>query len=249
MSESVIVAGAATSGGALCASLGALPSVTLGALVIEAALDRAGIGAADVDHVLVGQRQARQVVRRALVPDRVPAVSVGGTRFCALRTLALADRLIRGGEGDVVVVSGTDPGLARTGTGPPWRVERAVAVVLMRRTRAERLGLPWLAGLGAHSTVVGSAGSSYAQAVRAVRQALRETSAVPRDLCAVDVRESPRAARGYDAVPDEHVFDTTGLRMALRLSRSLRRRERGTGAVAMWGDHGAEAVVICADRI
>ncbi|GFM96095.1 hypothetical protein Sfulv_09060 [Streptomyces fulvorobeus] len=275
MSESVIVAGASTPGTDPSTGLGALPPVTLGALVIKAALDRAGIGAADVDYVIAGQAQARQVVRRALIPDRVPAVSVGGARSGGLNTLVLANQLIRTGERDVVVVSGTDLGLARgvpaastrrrpravtaraapggavegaDGAGQsdpsaryglPWRVDRAVAVVLMRRAKAEHLGLPWLAGLGAHSTVVSTAGSAY---VQAVRQMLRDASATPEDLCVIDIRRS-LLARSQDAVPGalpagDHVCDTTGLRMVLRLARNLHRRGRGMGAVVMWGTTG-----------
>jgi acetyl-CoA acetyltransferase len=286
MSESVILAGACTPSGDLFAGLGALSSVTLGALIIEGALDRAGICAADVDYVITGQEQARQAAQRACIPDRVPAISVSRTRLSGLNVIALADQLIRGGQRDVVVVGGVDLGddarlaqgtlsrrrpegavldamvggsVARrdiaahfgptAAPGLPRRADCAVAIVLMRRAKAERLGLPWLAGVGAHSTVVTSAGSSYAQAVRAIRQALREVPATPKDLRLVEVRKT-LLANGMDRTPVPlsaagHAFDTTGMRMVLRLAQALKRRGRGMGAASMWGDHPAEAVIVC----
>ncbi|WP_151483504.1 thiolase family protein [Streptomyces albicerus] len=287
MSESVIVAGACTPSADLFGGLGALSSVSLGALIIEGALDRAGISAIDVDYVITGQEQARQVAQRSCIPDRVPAISVSRTRLCSLNAVALADQLIRRGEQDVVVVGGVDPMGARSvrgthrrrrtegavldammggilqrrdsaaeldpveGPGLSRRADCAVAIVLMRRTKAERLGLPWLVGVGAHSMVVSSTGSPYAQAVRAVRQALREVPATPQDLSLVEARKTlpaldPDGATGPLSA-SRPVFDTTGIRMLLRLAQTLKRRGRGMGAAVMWGDHRAEAVIICSD--
>ncbi|MEI5524972.1 hypothetical protein WB401_21065 [Streptomyces brasiliscabiei] len=261
MSESVILAGACTPSGDLFAGLGALNAVTLGALIIEGALDRAGVSAGEVDYVITGQEQARRTARGARIPDRVPAVSVSGARLCGLNAIALADRLIRSGEGDVVVVGGVDPGGVRSmrcsGTpdpclagGPPRRADCAVAVVLMRRTRADRLGLPWLARVGAHSAVTGSAGSSCAGAVRAIRQALLAVPATPRDLRFVDVRQTSLMT-GADPAPAPpsavaSAFDTTGVRTVLRLAQTLARKGGGMGAAGIWGDHRAEAVIVCA---
>ncbi|MER6159612.1 hypothetical protein ABT147_29370 [Streptomyces sp. NPDC001868] len=260
MSESVILAGACTPSGDLFAGLGALNAVALGALIIEGALDRAGISATEVDYVITGQEQARQTAQRACIPGRVPAISVSGTRLCGLSVIALADRLIRSGERDVVVVGGVDPGGARSvrcsgaadpgpAGGPPHRADCAVAVVLMRRARADRLGLPWLARVGAHSTVTGSAGSSCEGAVRAIRQALLAVPATPRDLRLVEVRKTS-PVNGADRAPAPpsavmSAFDTTGVRTVLRLAQALARRGGGMGAAGMWGDHPAEAVIVC----
>jgi acetyl-CoA acetyltransferase len=284
MSESVILAGACTPSGDLFSALGGLDSLSLLGIVIESALERAGV-TSDLDYAIIGQEQARRVVRRAHVPDTVPAVSVSGGRWCGLHAIALADHLIRTRERDVVVVGGVDPEAvapfpgtfrrrAREGAVPagapggilppanaaadpgaavgaltPRRAECAVAIVLMRRTRAEQLSLPWLARVGAHGTAESGAGSSYADAERALHRALCDMSATPKDLSLLEVHRST-AGGSTPGMPGplsgrRYAFDTTGMRVLLRLAQSLERGGRGMGAVSMWGDHPAEALVIC----
>lgn len=284
MSESVILAGACTPSADLFSGLGSLDSLSLLGIVMESALERAGV-ASDVDCAIIAQEQARRAVRRARIPDRVPAVSVSGSRRCGLHVVALADRLIRTGERDVVVVGGVGPrGVvplpktlrsrshevpaqavapgdtvpraevtaqpgATAGPSVPRRADCAVAIVLMRRTRADRLRLPWLALVGAHGTAEEGAVSSYADAVRVLHRALREVPATLNDLSLVEVHRSAvveNTAGTPDPLSGTHrAFDTTGVRVLLRLAQSLEREGRGMGAVSIWGDHPAEALVIC----
>ncbi|MFH8560000.1 hypothetical protein [Streptomyces sp. NPDC017988] len=281
MSESVILAGACTPSADLFSGLGSLDSLSLLGIVMESALERAGV-ASDVDCAIVAQEQAWRAVRRARIPDRVPAVSVSGSRRCGLHVVALADRLIRTGERDVVVVGGVGPSggvvplpgtlrsrsrevpaqavapgdtvpqadvTARPGAtaGPsvPRRADCAVAIVLMRRARADRLRLPWLALVGAHGTAEEGAVSSYADAVRVLHRALREVPATLNDLSLVEVHRSAVVENTAGMPNPPRAFDATGVRVLLRLAQSLEREGRGMGAVSIWGDHPAEALVIC----
>ncbi|QDQ09670.1 hypothetical protein [Streptomyces spectabilis] len=125
------------------------------------------------------------------------------------------------------------------------RADRAVAVVLMRRTRAEHLGLPWLARVSAHCTAVGPTPSSYEDAARAVDRALRRVPSTPPDPRLVQVSRTPPGS-GPDHEPTpQGVFDTAGMRMVLLLARVVERQGRALGALGMWGDHRAEAVIVC----
>ena len=90
---------------------------TLGGHVVRAAIERAGIDAAEVEDVLIGcalpegatgNNIARQIALRAGCPVGVPGVTVN--RFCSsgLQTIALAAQRIIAGEGDIFVAGGVE---------------------------------------------------------------------------------------------------------------------------------------------
>ena len=88
----------------------------LGALAVRAALADAGVGAEQVDEVVVGHaRQAgsgpnpgRQVGRRAGIPDRVPAHTVNKACASGMEAIAHGARVIALGEADIVVAGGIE---------------------------------------------------------------------------------------------------------------------------------------------
>jgi acetyl-CoA C-acetyltransferase len=113
---SVIVAGARTPIGKLLGGFSQLSAAELGGLAIKAALDRAGVQAADVDYVILGQvlqagagqMPARQAAVAAGIPMTVPSISINKVCLSGLDSIALADQLIRAGEFDVVVAGGME---------------------------------------------------------------------------------------------------------------------------------------------
>ncbi|GAB3179261.1 acetyl-CoA C-acetyltransferase [Nesterenkonia halophila] len=132
MTETVIVAGARTPMGSLLGTLSSLPAAALGATAIRGALDRAGLAAEAVDHVIMGQviqagagqNPARTAASRAGVPASVPAITVNKVCLSGLNAVVEADRMIRAGDAEVVVAGGMEsmsnaphllPG-SRTGT-------------------------------------------------------------------------------------------------------------------------------------
>ncbi len=116
MSRSVIVSTARTPFGRLGGGLAALPAAELGAIAIRAALERAGIDAAEVEYVImgqvlqagVGQAPARQAAVAAGIPNEVPADTINKVCASSIRALEIADVMIRAGEVDLVVTGGME---------------------------------------------------------------------------------------------------------------------------------------------
>ena len=99
-------------GGALAGSSAA----ELGGLAARAALERAGLPLEAVDEVVVGHARqagngpnlARQVVRRAGLPDRVPAYTVNQACASGLQAIVSAARSVRLGEAGAVLAGGAE---------------------------------------------------------------------------------------------------------------------------------------------
>jgi acetyl-CoA C-acetyltransferase len=90
---------------------------TLGGLAVQAAVQRAGIEAGEVEDVIVGcanpegatgSNIARQIALRAGLPITVSGMTVN--RFCSsgLQTIALASQRVLAGEGEVYVAGGVE---------------------------------------------------------------------------------------------------------------------------------------------
>ncbi len=114
--SSVIVAGARTPFGRLLGALSEFSAAELGALAIRAALERAGVGADQVDYVIMGQVltagagqiPARQAATAAGIPWSTPALTINKVCLSGLHAIALADQMIRAGEFDIVVAGGQE---------------------------------------------------------------------------------------------------------------------------------------------
>lgn len=113
---SVIVAGARTPIGKFGGALRDLQAVELGALAVEAALQRAGITGEQVDYVILGQVlqagagqiTARQAAIKGGVPRQVPAITINKVCLSGLNAIAMADQMIRAGELETVVAGGME---------------------------------------------------------------------------------------------------------------------------------------------
>ncbi|TMQ89799.1 acetyl-CoA C-acetyltransferase [Actinomadura soli] len=113
---SVIVAGARTPIGRLTGSLKDFSAADLGAHVIKAALERAGVAGDQVQYVILGQVlqagagqiPSRQAAVKAGIPMSVPSVTINKVCLSGLDAIALADQLIRAGEFDIVVAGGME---------------------------------------------------------------------------------------------------------------------------------------------
>ncbi len=99
-------------GGALAASSAA----ELGGWAARAALERARVPAEAVDEVILGHARqagngpnlARQVGRRAALPDRVPAFTIHKACASGLQAIVSAAQSVRLGDGAVVLAGGTE---------------------------------------------------------------------------------------------------------------------------------------------
>ena len=137
----------------------------------------------------------------------------------------------------------------------------ACAVVVMSRARAESLGLPWLAEIGAHGMVAGPDSTLQLQPARAIAAACAKEGIEPTSLDVVEINEAFAAvgitsARelGIDeaklninggSIALGHPIGMSGARVVLHVGLELARRGGGVGAAALCGGGGqGDALVL-----
>jgi acetyl-CoA C-acetyltransferase len=117
MAIDVVLAGAVrTAIGAFNGVFAEVPATALGAAVVKAALERAGVPAGEVDEVVMGnvlaaglgQNPARQAAIGAGLPARVGATTVNKVCGSGLKSVMLAAQAIRCGDASVVVAGGME---------------------------------------------------------------------------------------------------------------------------------------------
>jgi len=116
MPGSVIVSSARTPIGRLSGALAGFTAMDLGGVAIKAALDRGGVGAEQIDYVVMGQVlqagqgqiTARQAALKAGIPMTVPAITINKVCLSGLNALYLADQMVQAGDAEVVVAGGME---------------------------------------------------------------------------------------------------------------------------------------------
>lgn len=114
--EVVIASAARTPVGSFMGVLSTVPAPKLGAAVINAALERAGIDKDKVDEVImgcvlqagIGQAPARQAMRFAGLPDSVEAMTVHKVCGSGLKSVMLAAQAIGMRDADIIVAGGME---------------------------------------------------------------------------------------------------------------------------------------------
>ncbi len=137
----------------------------------------------------------------------------------------------------------------------------ACAVVVMSKSKAEELGLEWLAEIGAHGQVAGPDSTLQLQPAAATAKACEKDGIAPTDLDLVEFNEAFAAvgiasARelGIDsakvnvnggAIAIGHPVGMSGARITLHLALELKRRGGGVGAAALCGGGGqGDALIV-----
>ncbi len=116
MGSSVIVAGARTPIGRLLGGLSSFTAAELGGKAIEAAIERSGVAASAVEHVLMGQvltagagqLPARQAAVAGGISMDVPSLTVSKVCLSGIQAVILADQFIRSGDYSVIVAGGQE---------------------------------------------------------------------------------------------------------------------------------------------
>jgi acetyl-CoA C-acetyltransferase len=116
MVDVVIASAARTPVGSFLGAFAGLPAHKLGSTAIDAALERAGVKASEVDEVILGQvlqagegqGPARQASIGAGVPVESPAWSVNQLCGSGLRSVALGMQQIASGDAKIVVAGGQE---------------------------------------------------------------------------------------------------------------------------------------------
>jgi acetyl-CoA C-acetyltransferase len=137
----------------------------------------------------------------------------------------------------------------------------AAAAVVMSRAKAEELGAPILAEVGAHGTVAGPDASLLSQPSNAIAKALSREGLSPQQVDLFEINEAFASVAiqsmreleiGADvvnmnggAISMGHPVGASGARILLHLALELRRRGGGVGAAGLCGGGGqGEALVI-----
>ena len=117
MSDPIVIVGAArTPMGGFQGELSGAKASELGSVAIRAALERAGVEAAEVDEVLMGcvlpagqgQAPARQAALGAGLPISVPCTTVNKMCGSGMKPVMMGMDSLRAGEGRVVVAGGME---------------------------------------------------------------------------------------------------------------------------------------------
>jgi acetyl-CoA C-acetyltransferase len=137
----------------------------------------------------------------------------------------------------------------------------AAAVIVMSRAKAEELGAPVLAEIGAHGVVAGPDPSLLSQPSNAIAKALGREGLSPSDVDLFEINEAFASVAiqsmrdlgisadnvnvNGGAIAMGHPVGASGARLALHLALELRRRGGGVGAAGLCGGGGqGEALVL-----
>ncbi|GAA4387183.1 acetyl-CoA C-acetyltransferase [Tsukamurella soli] len=136
----------------------------------------------------------------------------------------------------------------------------AAAVVVMRRSKAQELGLEYIAEIGAHGNVAGPDSSLQHQPSAAIKAACAKQGIDVADLDLIEINEA-FAAVGLASMADLGVSDdivnvnggaiavghpigVSGARITLHLALELQRRGGGVGAAALCGAGGQGSALV-----
>lgn len=116
MTETVIVSAVRTPVGSFNGSLSSLKATELGSIAIKEAVKRAGIKPEDVEEVIMGcvltsglgQSPARQALLGAGLPKETSALTIGKVCGSGLKSIMLADQVIRSGDAEIIVAGGME---------------------------------------------------------------------------------------------------------------------------------------------
>jgi acetyl-CoA C-acetyltransferase len=137
----------------------------------------------------------------------------------------------------------------------------ACAVVVMKKEKAEELGLTWLAEIGAHGNVAGPDNSLQSQPSNAIKHALSKEGITIDDLDVIEINEafasvgiqsmrdlgvtSEKVNPNGGAIALGHPIGMSGARIVLDTALELKRRGGGIGAAALCGGGGqGDALII-----
>jgi acetyl-CoA C-acetyltransferase len=135
------------------------------------------------------------------------------------------------------------------------------AVVVMSKSKAEDLGLSWLAEIGAHGVAAGPDSTLQLQPANAIRKACAKEGISAGDLDLVEINEAfaavglaSAADLGVDsdkvnvnggAIALGHPIGMSGARLVLHLALELARRGGGMGAASLCGGGGqGDALIV-----
>lgn len=116
MAKTVIIDGARTAFGKFGGALSSFTAIDLGAAAIKEALQRSQVNPEDVQEVIMGnvlqagqgQIPSRQAAKKAGIPYHVKSETINKVCASGLRSVTLADQIIRLGDEELIVAGGME---------------------------------------------------------------------------------------------------------------------------------------------
>ena len=116
MNRTVILSGVRTPFGKLGGAISSLTASELGGIVVKEALKRAEVSTQDVQEVILGtvlqggqgQIPSRQAARNAGLPWEVKTETINKVCASGMRSVTLADQIIRSGDEEIIVAGGME---------------------------------------------------------------------------------------------------------------------------------------------
>lgn len=152
-----------------------------------------------------------------------------------------------------------DDGSITAGNSSPLS-DGATALVLARRSTAERLNLDILAVVGTYGQVAGPDNSLHSQPAQAIKSALARASWSAKDLDFIEINEAFGAIAVHSlneldlaldqcninggAIALGHPIGASGARIALHAALELDRRGEGRAAIGLCGGGQGEALLL-----
>jgi acetyl-CoA C-acetyltransferase len=222
-----------------------------------------GISREDQDAYSAGSHgRAAEAQKNGLFDDEIVAVEVPQRRGDPV--MVTEDEGVRP-DATAATLAKLRPAFAADGTvtaGSSSQIsDGAAAVVVMSRAKAEELGAPILAEIGAHGTVAGPDPSLLSQPANAIGKALGRENLTPDQIDLFEINEAFASVAiqsmreleiGEDvvnvnggAISMGHPVGASGARIALHLALELKRRGGGIGAAGLCGGGGqGEALIL-----
>jgi acetyl-CoA C-acetyltransferase len=212
-----------------------------------------GISREDQDAYSAGSHgRAAEAQKNGLFDDEIVAVEVPQRRGDPI--VVTNDEGVRA-DATAETLAKLRPAFAADGTvtaGSSSQIsDGAAAVVVMSRAKAEELGAPILAEIGAHGTVAGPDPSLLSQPANAIGKALGRENLTPDQVDLFEINEAFASVAiqsmreleiGEDvvnvnggAISMGHPVGASGARIALHLAVELKRRGGGVGAAGLCG--------------
>ncbi|NJP92135.1 acetyl-CoA C-acetyltransferase [Nonomuraea sp. FMUSA5-5] len=217
---------------------------------------RLGIGREEQDALSARSHQlAAAATKNGIFEDEIVPVEIPQRRGEPL--IVKEDEGVRG-DTTVETLAKLRPAFAADGTitaGSASQIsDGACAVVVMSKTKAEQLGLPWLAEIGRHGNVAGPDASLQSQPANAIKHAMAKQGVTAADLDLIEINEAfasvvLQSAKELGVPLDKvnvngggialgHPIGASGARIVLTLAHELKRRGGGLGAAGLCGGGG-----------
>ncbi len=200
-------------------------------------------------------QRATEAAKNGLFDDEIVNVEVPQRRGDPI--IVSSDEGVRG-DTTAETLAKLRPAFAADGTvtaGSASQIsDGGCAVVVMSRAKAEKLGAPVLAEIGAHGVVAGPDPSLQSQPSNAITKALRREGLTTDDIDLFEINEAfasvaIQSMRDLGLTPDNvnvnggaismgHPVGMSGARLVLHLALELGRRGGGIGAAGLCGGGG-----------